>query len=270
MVKDQFSIPSLLCLGALLQASLFLALPARWAVLPTAAFALHGILSAALQTLFPSLNQFNKDVVPGRVAGQLPNATYNPSQPSDKPLFGPKASGEQLVVFHLGLRYNHPLGMFCPGAQELKPRVVAMYRSLEVEARKYGCLGNSVWRGAGRESANTSVHCFYFRSVEGLHAFAHDPVHREAWDWFYRWRKETGYRHIGIYHETFRAGPGDWESLYVDMPPTLLGGTNVGVRNAETGDEEYVVPLVDADHTRLRSQYGRMGRTKAGEYQLDA
>jgi hypothetical protein len=268
MVKDQFSLPALLCLGALAQGSLLLLLPARWAILPTAAFALYGVLSTTIQILFPSLNQFDKDVIPGRVSAQLPNASYDPSRPEEKPLFGIKPAGEQIVVFHLGIRFSHPLGMLSPGAKEIGTFARKMYADLQNDSKKYGCIGNSQWRTGARESKNTSLMVFYFRDVEGLHAFAHSKVHRDGWDWYNAWVKRTGYRHIGIFHETFLAAPGQWETIYADMPPTLLGSTDVEVLNEQTGQEEFVMPLVDGNNTQLRSQYGRMGRTKGG-YQLE-
>lgn len=268
MVKDQLSLPTLLCLGALAQASLLLLLPARWAVLPAAAFALHGIVSTILQLLFPSLNPFNKDIIVGRVSAQLPNASYDPSQPAEKPLFGTRPASEQIVVFHLGLRYSHPLGMLSPGAKEIGEFAMKMFADLQDESKKYGCIGSTYWRSASRGSKNSTMGVFYFRSVEGLHAFAHGKAHRDGWDWYNAWVKRTGYTHIGIFHETFLAGPGQWETIYADMPPTLLGSTDVKVLNEQTGQEEFVVPLVDGNNRQLRSQYGRMGRTNGG-YQLE-
>lgn len=268
MVKDQFSLPMLLCLGALSQAGLLLLLPARWAVLPTVTFALYGILSTALQVLFPSLDQFKKDVVPGRVAAHLPNASYDPAQPEEKPLFGNRPAGEQIVVFHLGVRYSHPLGMLAPGAKEIGEAARRMFADLEDQSKGYGCIGVSHWRTDGRGSKNASMGVFYFRSVEGLHAFAHGEAHRAGWDWYNAWVKRTGNAHIGIFHETFLAATGQWETIYVDMPRTLMGAADVKVANERTGEQEFVVPLVDANNRQLRSQYGRMGRTKGG-YQLE-
>ncbi|OIW25409.1 hypothetical protein CONLIGDRAFT_92763 [Coniochaeta ligniaria NRRL 30616] len=265
LVKDQFSLPTLLCLGALAQASLLLLLPARWAILPAAAFALHGVLSTTLQTFFPPLNQFNKDVIPGRVSAQLPNASHDPSQPIEKPIFGTNPAGEQILVFHLGFRFSHPLGSLCPGAKEIGHFANKMYADLKAESKKYGCIGSSQWLNAGRGSKNASMGVYYFRSVEGLHAFAHGKAHRDGWDWYNAWVKRTGYSHLGIFHETFLAAPGQWETIYVDMPPTLLGATDVKVLNEESGREEFVAPLVDANNRQLRSQYGRMGRTKEGD-----
>ncbi|KAB5518875.1 hypothetical protein GE09DRAFT_1230324 [Coniochaeta sp. 2T2.1] len=268
-LKDLMGLPGLLCVGAVLQASLLLVLPTRWAVLPAYGFALYGILSTAIQVFFPSTSQFDKDVIRGRVAGALPNKSYDPSRPDEKPLFGPTPAAEQIVCFHLGLRYSHPLGMFAPGAAEMHRHIATMYASLRQESEKYGCLGSTFWRTGGRESKNAGMAVFYFRSVEGLHAFAHDEAHRAGWDWFNGWLKKTGHTHLGIFHETFAAPAGQWETIYGDMPPTLLGAANnVKVLNEQTGEEEYVVPLVDYKHSQLRSKYGRMGWTD-GKYHLD-
>ena len=48
----------------------------------------------------------------------------------------------------------------------------------------FGCLGMTDWQGTDRESNNTLLTIYYFRDVEGLNRFAHDAVHRKAWDWY--------------------------------------------------------------------------------------
>lgn len=170
------------------------------------------------------------------------------------------------MCFHLGVRYNHPLGVFAPGAREMTAYVLKMYDVLDAEQERYGCIGRSSWRVAGRGSQNSMMTVFYFRSVEGLNAFAHGEAHRAGWDWYNAWTKRTGYKHLGIFHETFLSKKGEWETIYDNMPGTLLGAANVKVRNEESGEEEFVVSLVDANNTQLRSQYGRMGRTKGGDH----
>jgi len=261
MVKDQFSVPTLLGLGALAQAGLIILLPARWALVPVAVYILGTIASTTIQTVIPSRNGFATDVNPGRTSAQLPNASYDPSRPDERPLFGGTPAGEQVVCFHLGQRFNHPLGLLSPGAREMGQHVLRMHAALDAEPERFGFLGRSSWKAAGRASHNTLLTVFYFRSVEGLHAFAHHEVHRAAWDWYNRFLRETGHTHLGIFHETFLAARGRWEAIYDNMPPTLLGAANVGVTNEGTGEGEFVLPLVDADTAQLRSLYGRMGRT---------
>lgn len=109
----------------------------------------------------------------------------------------------------------------------------------------------------------------YFRDVEGLHRFAHSKVHRDGWDWYFRFVRETGYRHFGLFHETFLAKRGDWETIYDDCAPTLLGAANVRLDdgdNSHVGTEKakeatWIRPLVSADHPALKTQAKRMGLT---------
>lgn len=43
-------------------------------------------------------------------------------------------------------------------------------------------LGHSSWIASNERHTNNQVMTIcYFRSVEGLHAFAHGPIHRKAW-----------------------------------------------------------------------------------------
>ena len=52
----------------------------------------------------------------------------------------------------------------------------------------------------------------YWRTFEGLHTFAHAPVHREGWDW---WNQITkSHPHMGIMHETYAVPKGRWENVY--------------------------------------------------------
>jgi heme-degrading monooxygenase HmoA len=228
---------------------------------------LHTVVTTAIQTIFPSRNIYFSDVVPARTTAQFPNPTYDPSRPAEKPLFGPNPASEQVVCFHIGMRYNHPLGPAAPGAKEMGQHIMKMFGAVHERAEEFGFLGMTSWRGGERDRLNTSLSVMYFRTLEGLHAFAHDKVHREGWDWYNKFTRETGYKHLGIYHETFVAPAGQWETVFDNMPPTLLGAANFPVRNEQTGEEEFVSPLVDGTVTKLRSQYGRMGKTSGG-YQL--
>jgi len=205
--------------------------------------------------------------MPDRATAQFPNATYDPSHPDSKPLFGSSPSSRQVVVFHIGVRYSHPLGLLAPGVLEFRARLAAQYDELALRAREYGFLGGSFWRGAERSRVNAGMAVMYFASLEGLHAFAHDEVHRGAWEWYEGFVRRTGHRHIGIFHETFVVPAGRWETIYGNCPPVLMAGTSVPVVDEGNGEEEWVRPVVDGATPRLRSKYGRMGKTQGG-YQL--
>ena len=59
----------------------------------------------------------------------------------------------------------------------------------------------------------------YWRSFEQLEAFARssDHAHLPAWREFNRLVRDNG--DVGIFHETYRVGPGTAESFYGNMPP---------------------------------------------------
>lgn len=233
-------------------------LPARYALAPLALLLGISIINTIIQTRSPKDNVFTLDVVPGRVTAQLPSRTTG--------TFGSRPAAQPLVVFHLGVRFNHPLGLLSPGAKEIGDYFTAMIKALEDRRDEFGMLHISNWRAAERQSNNSLMIVAYFRDVDSLNKFAHDPIHREGWDWYLRFAKKEGNSHIGIFHETFVTRPGDYETIYVDCPPTLLGAANIKVDDAggekvSQGGETWARPLVSANHSALRSQSQRMGGT---------
>lgn len=75
--------------------------------------------------------------------------------------------------------------------------------------------------------------------------------------------EKGGVRYFGINHETFWAGPGQWETINGDLEPTLLGAASVPVTNELSGKREWVRTLVEGGHEALKGQYRRMERAKA-------
>ncbi len=63
----------------------------------------------------------------------------------------------------------------------------------------------------------------YWRSFEQLEAYARsrDSQHQPAWAWFYKQLGMNG--DIGIWHETYLIQPGQYETIYGNMPPFGLG-----------------------------------------------
>lgn len=248
-------------------------LPARYALLPLALLLGRSIINTIIQTRSPKDNPFTLDVVPGRVTAQLPSRGASASSP----LFGSTPAARPLVVFHLGVRFNHPLGVLSPGAKEIGDYFTAMTKALAERRDDFGMLHITTWRAAERSSNNTLMTIAYFRDADGLNRFAHDPVHRAGWDWYLRFAKKEGNSHIGIFHETFVTRPGDYETIYVDCPPTLLGAANVRVDEGEKEaaaaagevEERWARPLVSADHSALRSQTLRMNTALPFEGDLD-
>ena len=62
------------------------------------------------------------------------------------------------------------------------------------------------------------VNVQYWRSFEHLEAFAkdQDDPHLEAWRGY--WRRVGKTTRAGIWHETYRVRPGDYECVYNNMP----------------------------------------------------
>ena len=71
------------------------------------------------------------------------------------------------------------------------------------------------WRGVGTIQ--------YWRSFEHLHAYAHarDAKHLPAWAEFNR--RIGGNGSVGIWHETYAVAPGQYETIYANMPRFGLG-----------------------------------------------
>lgn len=116
---------------------------------------------------------------------------------------------DELVVFLIGMRMNRPWKV-----HRWLPVFTAMGRMLTVLQREpaKGLLG---------------VHAYfvpqptlvqYWRSVDDLHRFARSPEepHLGAWRQFNSAVGASG--DVGIWHETYRVGPGDIETMYGNMP----------------------------------------------------
>lgn len=264
-IKDSFKLSTILTIGALLQTAALTLLPARYALLPAALLAARAVLTTILEARAPTTNPWIHDIVPGRVTAHLPPEDSN------------EEDNKTIVVFHLGVRVNHPLGLLAPGARELGARFVAMAASLRARRDEYGLLGEvTPWRGQARAANNALLLIAYFSTAEGLNRFAHDEVHRAGWDWYRRFVRETGYQHLGIFHETFVCSrAGGYETIYVDTAPTLLGETSVkvgraaggaassggGAKDGEGEEAQWLSALVSADHAAFKTQAKRMGLT---------
>jgi hypothetical protein len=121
--------------------------------------------------------------------------------PDEEGKFGNKPSNQDVVVFHIGVQYNHPLGLFSPNAKHVADAFVQMVQDLENNADEFGFLGATTWQGVIASSKNEMLIVCYFRNVDGLHKFSHSKYHLPTWQW---WNKEIDKMpHISIYHETY-------------------------------------------------------------------
>lgn len=61
----------------------------------------------------------------------------------------------------------------------------------------------------------------YFRTLEDVHAYAHSPLHREAWEWWNRITKS--HPHLSIMHEVYQAPKNQWENVFINNHLTGIG-----------------------------------------------
>lgn len=141
---------------------------------------------------------------------------------------------EPYVVFIIGMRINRLWNVhrWIPIMQAMARMLNELYRN-----KDHGFLGGKTWFG------RTTVVIQYWRSFEDLEAYAkaRDLEHLPAWADFNRKVARSG--DVGVYHETYRIAPGQYENVFVNMPPTLMSE---------------VAPVTEADGPHASAR-GRMG-----------
>jgi hypothetical protein len=114
-----------------------------------------------------------------------------------------------IVVFLIGMRINRlwKIHKWLPVALAM-PRMV---RELYADPSS-GFLGAHAWFGI------TTVMLQYWRSFDHLETYAKDrsQQHLPAWAAFNRVVGSSG--DVGIWHETYRIRPGEYECIYNNMP----------------------------------------------------
>jgi hypothetical protein len=133
----------------------------------------------------------------------------------------------EFVVFLIGMRVNRWWKVWRWLRISLQSR--RMMRELAAHP-ELGYLGGEEWL------SRTTVQVQYWRSMEQLLAYAHsrDAAHLPAWRDFNKLIGTNG--DVGIWHETYRVRPGDYESMYTNMPPFGLG--RAGALLEATGPRE--------------------------------
>jgi hypothetical protein len=121
---------------------------------------------------------------------------------------------QEFVVFIIGMRINRwwMIHRWLP----LIRAMGGMIRELSLRP-ELGFMGGKTWFG------RTIVLIQYWNSFDDLESYAkaRDLSHVPAWADFNRRIGNDGT--VGIYHETYRIAPGQYENVFVNMPPTLLG-----------------------------------------------
>lgn len=261
VIKDAFRIRTLCLFGAIAQIGISTLVPRPWSFVPALALVLNSVVATLVQSsLWRKNNTFIAGVIPGRATAQLPA--------EDSGQYGSTPAARPLVVFHFGVRFNHPLGVLAPGAKETAAHFENMIEVLNQDRQdceaagresRFGLLGASNFRGGERESHATLLYVLYFKDLEGLRRFADDPIHVRGWEFL----RHSGHNHISAFHETFCVPAGSYETVYVNSPPVLLGETAVRCHQERVGGDEVVwmSPLVDASTPRLTTMAARLGQS---------
>jgi hypothetical protein len=148
------------------------------------------------------------------------------------------------VVFLIGMRINNffKFGQWLPVARAMGPMIEELTRAPDLgllHARTHFGLPNIMV-------------VQYWRSFDHLRRYATggDHLHLKAWRNFNKAvAASAGNNAVGIWHETFLVGAGQYETLYTNMPPYGLGAF------AELGLAK----------GRLNSAAGRLGRTDGSD-----
>jgi len=118
------------------------------------------------------------------------------------------------VVFLIGMRINRwwKVHRWLRVAMAMPRMIVELERNKDL-----GFLGAESWFG------RTTVMVSYWRSMEHLMGYATSKTgkHLPAWKDFNHLVGTNG--DVGIWHETYRVHPGDFESVYANMPRFGLG-----------------------------------------------
>jgi Domain of unknown function (DUF4188) len=123
----------------------------------------------------------------------------------------------EFVVFVIGMRINR----WWKVLQWLRVALAMPRMQRELNQHpELGFLGAESWFG------RTTVMVSYWRSMDLLLAYAKSRTaqHLPAWRAFNKAVGTNG--DVGIWHETYKSRPGDYESVYVNMP--LFGLAKAG------------------------------------------
>ncbi|CAH0059053.1 unnamed protein product [Clonostachys solani] len=251
ILLDTLKIRTRILLGALIQVLLCSVLPMRLAIAPACLMLFHSFITTILQARSPKSSHFQRDVVFGRATSQFPSGDGS---------YGTQPAKESVVFFNLGIQYNHPLGVLSKGAYEVSRHFLKMEKDLLSRREELGLLSISKWHASERESNNTLIITFYFKDVESVHKFAHEELHRKALDFY----NKAKYDHIGVFHETLIVPAKNYETVYVNCKPVLMGTSAVKLDGEKGNGGSWATPLVNADHPNLKTQYARLSRHENG------
>jgi hypothetical protein len=212
---SDFTVSTWLLLGATLQCVLVATLPRNLALLPPIALLVCRYARSYMVATGILPNPVYKEVTHGRQTWQIPSADSTPAK---------TGSTDSIVVLVLAASVTHPNGRFSPGSKEMGTYFGKMWADAETNREKYGFLGNTPAmvtedNGSRQDSKGTNmVYLSYWKTLEGLHKFAHGSVHMQGQLWWEKGAMET-YKHLGVMHEVYEVPAGNWENVFHSFRP---------------------------------------------------
>jgi heme-degrading monooxygenase HmoA len=248
---SNFSLSTLLLVGACFQSLLILTIRSKYALLPAFFVLLLRSADTLLITFKFKPNPYLADVQRGRVTAIVPDEAGE--------IQGPSA--EKVAILLLGAKSNHPMGLFAPEFLEVGKRLFGMNDRFNSADAPEGFMGQTSFERKDERGAQEFVFISYWRNIESLHDFAHTGLHRDTWLWWEKNLKRMDA--VGINHEIYQAEPGAWENVYVNFQPTMLGATSFLKKGKKVVagqiDDKWIHPLVDAQRGKLAKSSGRLG-----------
>ncbi|KAH7076194.1 hypothetical protein FB567DRAFT_632464 [Paraphoma chrysanthemicola] len=263
-LPTDYTVSTWLLLGATIQSLLVALLPLKVALLPPVMLLTFRFIRGFLIANGTLPNHIAKEVTHGRQTWQIPS--------EDKTL-ATKGSTESVVVLVLAASWTHPNGKFSPGSEQMNKYFAAMWQDAAENRDLYGFLGNtpglSTVDDGTRQDAKgmTTIFLSYWKTIEGLHKFAHGKTHMKGQLWWERSAMEE-FPHIGVAHETYEVPAGNWENVYHNFRPFGLANAQYPVRakseesleGEEQTTSQWVSGLRHANGKDWKSMYSRMGR----------
>ncbi|KAF2798009.1 hypothetical protein K505DRAFT_322174 [Melanomma pulvis-pyrius CBS 109.77] len=169
-----------------------------------------------------------------------------------------------VVMFVLGARMNHPFGKLAPGMAEVGVSFENMWVEAEKNRLKWGYLGRTATLVDTSDSNGTTwIWLSYWSNVKGLQAFSTSAAHLVG-----QMGHEAGkYPYAGILHETYYAPKGNWEPIYVDMPPWGLGTAKF--MSEKEGDRGRLLDTL-VPNTKGSNMFSRMGWNSTKELKFES
>jgi hypothetical protein len=155
-LRELLPVPTWLAVGGLLTGISVIAI-GRLALLLPAVYILVSIVDTLLIIYGLKANPWMHNVLHTKFSAQLPN---------DDGTFGPKAASKGVVVFMIGAKSNHPMGLLAPKFRKVGGYFQQMNHDIEIRKDEFGLIGLSAWTGLERGSSNDLMTLMYFKNYE--------------------------------------------------------------------------------------------------------